>query len=353
MIGPSNYPYRVFLCFSHKDSEIRNLVDKHLVSLGMDVGWSGSLLAGARFADQIRDGISRAHLFIPILTKSASRRPWVHQEIGFALGMNIPVLPLAIGDLPAGMAEELQAESISDSPQELESELRGKLTRDRIEQLIAIQSSDPKAVFQSAELHEDRTRMLFEAARRILQLGKRVRIRQAGALTSFSLPAESQPDSFWEECDGTGPRRCPALQRDTPKERYYLEQHAQVAGCDLILTPSMRMTVRGDKAKKLRLTILRDFLVKMSQRPEVKVRAAIVDESAGFAGNILFIGDWFMAESITPNPGFGYKQTLGTWHAPTILQRAEQFDREFEELWKPPQSLSNTIKQLDGIIASL
>ena len=353
MTSISDYAYRIFLCFAHKDSDIRNIVDKHLQSLGMEVGWSGSLLAGTRFADQIRDGISRAHLFIPILTTSASRRPWVHQEIGFALGMNIPVLPLAIGELPGGMAEELQAMSLDDSNSRLENELKTKLTRDKIEQLIGLQSSESKAVFQSAELHEDRTRMLYEAARRILQLGKRVKIRQAGALTSFSLPAKPQPDSFWDECDGDGPPRCPGLRRDAPKERYYLEQHAQVAGCDLIISPSIRLTVRGDQAKKLRLTILRDFLATMAQRPEVKVRAALVDGTSTFAGNTLFIGDLFMAESITPTPGFGYRQTLGTWHAPTILQRVEQFDREFEQLWNPTQTLANAIQRLEEFIAAL
>jgi hypothetical protein len=354
MAESSDNKYRIFVCYAHDDENICQVVMEHLKSLGMEPTSSASLMPGKAYRDEIRVHISRAHLFMPIVTEIANSRPWVHQEIGIALGMRIPVLPLAVGTLPKGMAEELQAVSFKNSHSGFKQKLNTQLTRDTIEQRIWVDSRESKPVFQSAELHEDRTTMLKDAAEQLLRLRKHGKIRQVGALTSFSLPAEDQSDEFWKKLDGDGPQRARALRRDLIEERLFLEQHAEKAGCDLILCPSIPLKLRGDPAKQLRLTILRDFLDKMSRSPIANsIRAVIAKESEVHAGNLLFIGDWFMAESVTPIPGFGYRQTLGTWHAPTILHRIEQFDREFGKLWNLEPDLKKTIQKLDATIASL
>jgi hypothetical protein len=53
-------------------------------------------------------------------------------------------------------------------------------------------------------------------------------------------------------------------------------------------------------------------------------------EHAG-EGSLLIMGDWFEANSIVPRND-GYRQTIFSWHAPTVLRSIYNFDRQFEEL---------------------
>jgi hypothetical protein len=48
-------------------------------------------------------------------------------------------------------------------------------------------------------------------------------------------------------------------------------------------------------------------------------------------GSLTIVGDWFVAESMVPRPE-GYRQTVFTWHAPTVLRWVQKFDQEFKEL---------------------
>lgn len=313
--------YRVFVSFSHADRDQVELICKYLQSLDLDVRWSGSLLPGLRFAEQIREYISLAHLFLPVMTASAISRPWVHQEIGYALGVNVPVLPLALGKLPGGMADELQVLSL----QEDLSDLKQRLTPEHIEYLTSGLPLGESAVFERAAFYEDRTRMLISAAERVRQLGGAVKIRQRGALSSFSLPNEHYTSDIWQRCDGEGQPRSPALKRDLQNERRQLEDHARGAGCDLVLNPAVVFQTRGPRGKLARVEVLLEFLESMS---DDKARVVIAGPSVH--GNLQMLGDWFLAESITSRPGQGYLQTLGTWHAPTVLERLREFDSEFE-----------------------
>jgi hypothetical protein len=63
--------------------------------------------------------------------------------------------------------------------------------------------------------------------------------------------------------------------------------------------------------------------------PDEKLQ--IATSHRALSGSLTIVGDWFVAESVTPRPG-GYLQTVFDWHAPTALRRARQFDREFEEI---------------------
>ncbi|MHB9026867.1 MAG: toll/interleukin-1 receptor domain-containing protein [Armatimonadota bacterium] len=98
------YPYRVFVSYSSNDTDRVEMVRQHLTALGAE---PMELPPGMEFADEIKLRIAYAHLFIVLLTSASKESPWVHQEIGYALGQNIPVLPLALDELPKGMAEAI------------------------------------------------------------------------------------------------------------------------------------------------------------------------------------------------------------------------------------------------------
>jgi len=62
-----------------------------------------------------------------LITKSAQERPWVHQETGFAMARNIPILPIVLED--AGMLTEmiaqLQALKVQNDLGDLDTKLDG------------------------------------------------------------------------------------------------------------------------------------------------------------------------------------------------------------------------------------
>lgn len=110
---------------------------------------------------------------------------------------------------------------------------------------------------------------------------------------------------------------------------------------------------RGKKARIERLQILVDFLKSM---PDDKVHAALADSP--YESNLLLLGDWWLAESISPVATKGYLQTIATWHAPTVLRRLETFNVELERLLREamPQNVSSrlaTIRALEKRIRRL
>ncbi len=104
-------------------------------------------------------------------------------------------------------------------------------------------------------------------------------------------------------------------------------QRAAQYGCDLVIDPTVRLEPYSLLARKTRLETLRAFLINETRYPNVRAVARTRTEP----GNILIVGNWFYAESITPEPGAGYRQTLFTWHAPTVLTRMQEFDLQFEK----------------------
>ncbi len=104
-----SHPLRVFLGYGHEDSALAADVERVLVELG-HVPWRDTLiLAGTDFTEAIQKKIATSHVFMPLLTDKAEERPWVHQEIGYALASHIPVLPVAVGTAPAQMLRTRQA----------------------------------------------------------------------------------------------------------------------------------------------------------------------------------------------------------------------------------------------------
>jgi hypothetical protein len=67
------------------------------------------LTPGFEFSPGILDLITNCHIFLPLITPRSRARPWLNQEIGFALALGKPILPLVIGDAPAGLISVRQA----------------------------------------------------------------------------------------------------------------------------------------------------------------------------------------------------------------------------------------------------
>lgn len=318
------HPYRVFISYSHKDKPLaRKLVDR-LESVELRAVWDDDIRPAQRFSESIKYDIAHAHVFLPILTPEGAERPWVHQETGYAMGLGVPILPIAVGHLPEAMLRDLHAIEADPEFEDLTGEKLGAIIAD----LLADDHDESEAMFRCAGLPEMRADLLGRYAGEAMSHGAFGRLRQAGAMSSFNLPRAPLTDSIWIDRDRPFCRG-ELLRKFYLRERLALEAYAGKHGCDLIIAPSIPLKQYESGARKLRLETLLDFL----QDPEIKdVRVAV--RPRGTARNLTIVGDWFSAESVTPRPGKGYYQTVFNWHAPTVLEKARDFDRDFQQMLK-------------------
>ncbi|HEX8071560.1 MAG TPA: toll/interleukin-1 receptor domain-containing protein [Pyrinomonadaceae bacterium] len=314
------YPYRVFLSYTNAERELAARVVAVLDRLGLRVVWDHGLVPGQPFTEEIKNHIARCHLFIPLLTRKSLAKPWVHQETGYAMGVGVPILPIVIGDIaPVALIQQLQAIRVGEDLAQLPGALAEPLVDARVED--GGKASHPN--FELVELPERRALEIVHHARDAQRRGGG-RVRQRGAITSFSLPDVPPPDPAWREREGHSPRSR-FMHEQQYQERVVLGELAAKFGCDLVIDPTVSLAQYGPAARCVRLRKLRAFLLDEARYPDVR---AVVWARAE-PGNLLLVGDWFYAEAMLQVPGAGYRQTLFTWHAPTVLARLKEFDRQF------------------------
>lgn len=352
------HPFRVFVSYSHEDRGLAEQV-VHVLEKTLELKpiWDKDIRPGTAFSDAIRGLISHAHIFMPIITENSQKRPWVHQETGYAMAINVPVLPIAVNTLPTEMTAQLQAITVKEDL----SDLAERLQEANIEQVVVPPPARPVAIVDVADWPETRTELIAQYANRVVELGSYGYLRHRGALSSFCLPDKDVNDPVWERREGTKPRShyYHMLQRE---ERRALELHARACGCSLIIDPSIHfdITKLGPLAVKTRLETLLEFLQSIpdeEKSPDSPLVRVVISPRARGA-NMLIVGDWFVAESMVPRPGEGYRQTVFSWHAPTVLRQARKFDQEFEELYRASgleknASRKHAISEIQKIIGGL
>lgn len=313
--------YRVFVAYSHNDAKIRDRVVTHLRSLGVRPTWDEQLRPAIQFDDQIKKKIAHAHVFMPLLTASTSRTAWVHQEIGFATALNIPVLPLAIGELPEAFIAGLQAIVLTNV-----NDLGEKLSLAHITNEVVRAVKDMPATFECAAYPGQRNRMLSEYASEVLRSGDDGHVRHWGTYTTFGIPNRDITHEEWRIRQGDEPRT-PETRKELLDERRCFEHLSRDYGCDLILSPFKEIRHLPKTARKVRWETLHDFLSDVS---DDQVRAVITTPGR-VDGNLHIVGDRFFAESFAPRR-VGFLQTMFTRHAPTVIRRVQEFDTFFAQL---------------------
>src|SRR5579863_589825 len=108
-----NYGFRVFISYSHDDAHLAGRLVTTLRSIGLNNIWDKDIHPGRSFVQEIKGFIEHVHLFMPLITVHSQNRPWIHEEIGFATALNVPVLPIAIGEFPQEMIASLHAISVT------------------------------------------------------------------------------------------------------------------------------------------------------------------------------------------------------------------------------------------------
>lgn len=314
---------RVFLSYSHYDAGVVLTIASELRALGLNPVWDQAVVPGSPFTDFIKEKIATAHVFVPILSKASQQSAWVHQEIGFAIGIDIPVLPVAIGVLPAELLAGLQAVTLREDL----ADLSEKLKRIDFRSLVLSGGLEPELQrlginSELANAPEERARMLVTFAQRAPEHGV---VRQRALFSSFSIPREDPADPVWTAIDH--PRnRSEFYRQRLRREREVMEEHAGRCGCQLILHPFGLATDDGESQRE-RLRQLIGFLEK---QPDETTRVAI--SHSGLKESLILVGDWSGARSLLPPARSDYRQTLFCRHAPTVLRWVVEFDREIESL---------------------
>lgn len=343
--------FRVFISYSHDDRSIFEAVCAALQSAGVEPWSDVDLTAGTGFTEQIQTNISHSHVFVPILTPRSHARGWVHQEVGYAVAMKIPCVPICVGKLPDGMIAMAHAVVVDDALAGLGSKLSAIDFNDLVEQ--AGSSWLPPG--ETALEPEDRAQTIVrqaDAARHALGPSC---VRIQGGLSSFSIPDEPPEHPVWLARYGDRPRApysCELFRR----ERRALARHAAVGGVRMIINHGPDLDAQyGVGTKRTRLCLLIRFLESLDL-PGEHVQIVLVPEQRLHL--ILAVGDWFVAESLAGRPVRGVLQTVFTSHAPTVNRRIAEFDDKFAKLLVeqgtlPEQSKAWAVDRLLAMVRQL
>lgn len=315
------YPYRVFISYTREDRALAKIMADTLQSVGLIPLWDQDIRPGVRFSDAIKNTIATAHLFMPLITERSQFRPWVHQETGYAIGINVPVVPIAQKTLPGEMIAELEAITVEPDLCDLAQHLHEA----DLDQIVRRPPPPPFVGTQVAEAPEHRSEWLVQCANWLLDNGRYCRLRQRALFSSLSIPDKDVHDSIWDRYDGRTPKSL-ELRKLLREERIALERHVRIQGCTLILAPDIDFTPVGADAHRAQLGTLVECLESLPRDRIEVVFSPRVDE-----GNVTIIGDWFVTHALIPRPGALFRQSVFTSHAPTVLQWVTRFDQQVEE----------------------
>jgi hypothetical protein len=343
--------YRVFISYSHQDYELVTKIVEILESNDIKAMWDRDFRFGHGFHEQIKNFIAHSHVFLPVITPTANKRNWVHQEIGYAMSLNIPILPLAAGQLPGEMIREIHAVQVGDNM----TELKEILSRNVIANIVQRYSDTAYALFRCADYAEDRATMMAKYCNDVKELGYSALFRQKGALSSLHIPDKIITNPVWKERYG-GLDRGPTHSKLQREERLAIEVHARSAGCKLIINPYISYD-KYDNCHSVRLVRLNCLLEFLESMPDFQCQVAI-NPTMDHDQSLTILGDWFAAESVSARIGQGYRQTIFTRHAPSMLSKIESFDQEFNELldaskWIAETSRTEAISIIRKIITQL
>lgn len=329
-----------FLSYASIDQPLVAEIAQGLDQIGLHALWDREINPGKPFTDEIKDLIRRSHVFIPIITQNASARPWVHQETGFALALGIPVLPFSIGGTPTEMISQVQAIVLRADL----SDLQARLSEINWQNVVLPEPTRPFGVVEIVEWPEQRPESIVQYCNWVSDVAGYAPIRVQARFSVFAVPDVALDDPLWDKREGNE-KRSPYMRHWQREERRITERFARAAGCRMILDPRSS-TIQGDKAKKIRLAILLDFIRSM---PPDKLEIVLSERAQD--SSLTGVGDYFTVESVAYR-GMGFVQTVVNSHPPTVLKRIQRFDQLFLELQKNnPTTIDEVIRTIEQLLA--
>lgn len=316
--------YRVFISYSHKDIDYVVKISEILEQNGLTPVWDRSFSFGYGFHEQIENYIAHAHVFIPVITAESNKRGWVHQEIGYAKALHVPIIPISIGELPGEMISQLHAITLDETLKGAEHHLTYKA----IDNFVQHSYHPSLSTYCCTEQAEERAELIVKMANEIISIDQYACIRQKGGLSSFQIPNVPITDNRWAQRYNNGVQNNDFHCQRQLEERRVLETHARAAGCKLIVNPEL---IVRNYIKPAQLERLSTFLEFIQSMPDDMIDVAF-DSNLGFNETVTLVGDWFSSEAFSRTSTSGFKQAIFTRHAPGIRRKIDAFDDEFNYL---------------------
>jgi hypothetical protein len=347
----ASYPCRVFISYSHSDRQTVERLVGLISKPGISPMWDADLLPGSGFSEQIQSYIRNSHVFLPVLTPASAERPWLHQEIGFAIALGKPVLPVALGCLPVGIISGVQAvqlhDDISDAPMKLSAEVFSRLM-DRI--------PEHSESYESTDDNVRRAFLLARYAESVWAIRHHGRVRQAASLTTFHLPDRPATDPIWKRYFAGTPDD-EFLFGTLRQERVALQRHARADGCQLILDPADRLKHvyrrHGPGAVRARVNGLLSFL----RDDSVTDVVVAINNDMERKESITLVGDWFFSKAVSSGEQRVLTESLFTRSATMVRQQIQDFDQRMRDLlalreWTEHSSRADAMSYLQAYLDS-
>jgi hypothetical protein len=314
---------RVFLSHCSHDVVLAKLIGHLLEGEGITCFYSErDIPVGTEFDRAIIDAIHSCNVLLVVWTERAAKSPWVNQEIGIALGKNIPVWPLAMD------ATDIQGPMFRRQGSLLgnDRDPHGNLIRlaDEIKKAAEIWRTDRTIPFrpqvdQFVIGNEERTRRIVELLKTVSPPRSPYTLRMQAAFSCFAI--SGGPDYR------VGGYHTDAYHALLVKEREEVGRVSEWATIRLIIWPQRPYE---DAFVQVRFRNLLQFLQTNSEPERVRVVLG------KYEGGNLYILDRDVLVMGMKGPGAplpGYHVTTITYHGPTIGAAISAFDRQFEKLW--------------------
>jgi hypothetical protein len=333
--------YRTFVSYCSKDKDLVNRVVSALKEIDHNVEWDQVFETGFEFPQQIRSKIECAHFFMPVNTENASASSWVQQEIGYAVACGIPIVPIGFGPdgLPKGLIGQIQASLSSLSIEQ--SDLLYHLKIVDWKGLLKEAGENYKAVFRCESDATKRATTIADNAMNIakrLQNGNGLVVMQQSTLSSFGLPTHTHNENWIEVRDRE------EFHWFQPAESYRLIKLAKHGECNLIIDPCFSRAVDPGKGKmaswyradiqRARLKTLADFLKENVNNIQLR----IVIQKFTQSDSETIIDDHWMCHSASVVTLETERESISTWHAPTVQRYRDSFLRQFNTLFNEQES---------------
>lgn len=318
---------KVFLSHSNQDVVLTRLIGQILEDRGLKCFYSErDISVGREFDGEIRGRIHSCEVFLVIWTAHAAVSAWVNQEIGCAIAEGIPVWPLAIDD----------------------STIKGIIARRQGSPLCQVTDAHAAIVSLADEIKKASHDRPFaphvdsyvkgkeERAREIVNILREESSRQMSPYTlrmraGFSCFAISDESAYRIPGYHTVDWHNLLIQ-----EREEAERMLKWATLRMIIWPQRPYE---DAYMQMRFRNLLKFLRSNNDFERVRVALGL------YRGGNLYIFDRNLSVAFDRSvsvvgekgPGsilHGYEFTTITRHGPTVAASIDEFDSQFNEIWK-------------------
>ena len=339
--------YRTFVSYFSEDKAEKKLVVSALKALNHNV-WHDkrNVRPGITIAEQVQRGIERSHFLVSVLTEQAWRRPWVQHEIGYAMRSGLGVLPIVFGKATKleGMLGGIAAIFL-DRGKGKEA-VRKKLRRVKWDQLLDDAIKRAKPVFHCNYAEARRGHEIADSADAVRKKWRVAKVMQQSPMTSFSLP-DAHADRHWVQLINVPNKANPPWFQ--PEERIALQELIEEVGCDLIIDPCYSRDDYLVDVQVAKLKTLLDFLKGLAKSP-LKKQVRVVLKKFDSAESETIIEDHWMVHSAGVARCRTRRESVSTWHAPTVREYSEQFRAEFNRLFTNQASLRGNTAPVDFAI---